>query len=73
VAPLAPADVLGRLIEASALVVVDGAAGVGAQLALLKAVADGGRGWAVALGRDLLEDPGAWVGATARAIGLGRA
>jgi hypothetical protein len=57
VEPLAPADTLGRLIEASALVVVDGAARAPEHLALLGRLASETPALRVALGEDLLRAP----------------
>jgi hypothetical protein len=68
-APLAPSDVLGRLIEAGALVAAHGMPGADAQLALLRDLADGVRGFRVELGSDLLADPAGWAVRVARAVG----
>jgi hypothetical protein len=57
VAPMAPAEALGRLIEASALVVVDGAARAPEHLALLGRLASEAPAYRVALGQDLLREP----------------
>lgn len=54
---LAPADALGRLVEASALLVVDGAARPPEHLALLGRIASGIPALRVALGADLLRAP----------------
>jgi hypothetical protein len=54
---LAPTDALGRLVEASALVVVDGAARAPEHLALLGRLASDTPAFRVALGDDLLQDP----------------
>jgi hypothetical protein len=57
VTPLAPADALGRLVEASALLVVDGAARSAEHLALLGRLAGEAPAFRVELGRDLLCAP----------------
>lgn len=57
VAPLAPAEALGLLVEASALVVIDGAARAPEHLALLGRLASEAPAVRVALGQDLLERP----------------
>jgi hypothetical protein len=57
VEPLAPAEALGRLVEASALVVVDGAARAPEHLALLGRIASEARALRVELGEDLLRAP----------------
>ena len=57
VEPLGPADALGRLIEASALLVVDGAAHPPEHLALLGRLASQARALRVSLGEDLLRAP----------------
>jgi hypothetical protein len=62
--PLSPADALGRLIEASALLVVDGAAQPPEHLALLGRLAGGAPALRVELGEDLLR----WPAAVARRI-----
>lgn len=54
---LAPADALGLLLEASALVVVDGAARAPEHLALLGRLASETPAFRVALGEELLRDP----------------
>jgi hypothetical protein len=54
---LAPADALGHLVEASALLVVDGAARAGEHLALLGRLASEAPAYRVALGEDLLREP----------------
>lgn len=54
---IAPADALGRLVEASALVVVDGAARAPEHLSLLGALASGTPAYRVLLGEDLLRAP----------------
>lgn len=56
---LAPAEALGLLIEASALVVVDGAARAPEHLSLLGRLASEAPAFRVALGTDLLRAPGA--------------
>lgn len=61
VEPIAPADALGRLVEAGALAVVDAVAGTREQLTLLAEVASGAQALALRLGRDLLDDPVAWA------------
>jgi hypothetical protein len=68
--PLSTADALGRLVEASAFVVVDGAPGVREQLALLGDLASGARPWAAVLGRDVLDAPGGWAERIGRELGL---
>jgi hypothetical protein len=57
VAPMAPAEALGRLIEASALVVIDGAARAPEHLALLGRLASEAPAYRVGLGGDLLSEP----------------
>jgi hypothetical protein len=52
-----PADVLGGLVEASALVVVDGAARAPEHLALLGRLSSEAPAYRVALGEDLLREP----------------
>lgn len=68
VAPLAPVDALGRLLECSALVAARGLPGAAAHLATLAAIADGGRAFAVELGEDLLADPAAAAARIAAAV-----
>lgn len=68
--PVAAADALGRLIEASALLVVDGAARVPEQLALLAELSDGARAYSVSLGHDLLRDPRRWAWRLLAEVGL---
>jgi hypothetical protein len=67
--PLPAAEALGRLIEASAFLTVDVAAGVGAQLDLLRILANGARGHRLELGRDLLQAPAEWAGWLLQAVG----
>jgi len=55
--PLAPADALGRLVEASALLVVDGAARPAEHLDLLGRIAGAVPALRVELGEDLLRAP----------------
>ena len=69
VEPVEPAEALGRLVEASALVVVDGAARAPEHLALLGRIASEVPAVRVALGRDLLETPAAVARALLRAAG----
>ncbi len=65
--PLAPADALGGLIEASALVAVAEVPLATENLALLARLADAVPAWSLELGPDALRDPGVVHAAVSRA------
>ncbi|MBN8611256.1 MAG: hypothetical protein J0L92_11755 [Deltaproteobacteria bacterium] len=72
VRPRAPSDLLGRLLEESAIAVVDGATGVERQLAMLAHLASSVPAVAVDLGPDSLERPRELRVALEGALGTGR-
>ncbi|MEO7330289.1 MAG: hypothetical protein ABI193_17060, partial [Minicystis sp.] len=63
IAPVAKAEAFGLLLSSSAAVVIEGMPGRDENLALLRALVDGGRCREIVLGRDALRDPVGAIGA----------